>query len=143
MGYDWRRTMFAFDAFRTPFFRDFLDAMSGPVPFSPARGFLPVNLFEDADAYLVTANLPGFKREDTEVIAEKEQVVIQGHRKLEPAAQDAQTLQRERAEGQFRRTVLLPGPIDPEKVSAEYKDGILRVTLPKAEETRRRKIAVA
>ena len=75
---------------------------------------------------------------------QKGTLTLSGERKDSPASEQAKVWhRRERGVGSFLRTVELPGEIDGEKVAAEYRDGILRVTLPKKEEAKPKKIAVS
>jgi HSP20 family protein len=102
--------------------------------------FVPdVDLRETQDAYLLEADLPGFKQEDIEITITGDRLTINGRREP-PKEEDRQYLLRERPAGEFVRTFVLPTGTDPDAVRAEVKDGVLMVTIPKRPEVRPRKI---
>jgi HSP20 family protein len=101
-----------------------------------------LDLFEDKDNLVVKAELPGMKKEDIEVSLHDGALSISGERRSEEKHNDAQTYRSERFVGRFHRTVTLPSPVDTGKVKAEYKDGMLTVTLPKTEAAKPKQIAV-
>jgi HSP20 family protein len=87
--------------------------------------------------------LPGLKREDIEVSLQDGALVISGERKTEEKRMEGELHRQERFYGKFRRALTLPAPIAADKVKAQYKDGILTITLPKAEEAKPKKIDVS
>jgi HSP20 family protein len=91
----------------------------------------PVDLYETAAAFVLTAELPGLSREEVEIHAEDSRVVIRGER-LSGKVSCEQYHRVERGHGRFSRAFLLPEPIDVDSVSADLKDGLLTVTIPKA-----------
>jgi HSP20 family protein len=91
----------------------------------------PVDLYETAGGFVLTAELPGLAREDIEIHAEESRVVIRGERAGGPVPCE-QFHRVERGHGRFSRSFLLPEPIDVDHVSAELKDGLLTLTIPKA-----------
>ena len=108
-----------------------------------ARGVYPaVNLYETADAYVLTAELPGVNPEDVEVSLEGPTVTLSGERKIDYAAQEASGHRRERQAGSFRRAFELPAAIDADKVEAVQKHGVLMLRMPKAPEHRARQISI-
>jgi len=108
-----------------------------------ARPFVPpVDIIEQGDTLLLVADLPGFRNEDIEVSVENRTLTLSGERKPNPAHQDASTFRSERSHGRFSRVFALPATVDVAKIGAEFRDGILTVTLPKAEEAKPRKIEV-
>jgi HSP20 family protein len=111
----------------------------------PARGspFPPVNLYETAQGYVLTAEIPGVSSEDLEVSVEGERVTIGGKRAIEyPSDGETSLHRRERQAGVFRRAFNLPDPADPEKAEAISRHGILMVRIPKAESQQPRRISV-
>lgn len=90
----------------------------------------------------VKAELPGMKREDIEVSLHEGSLSISGERKSEQKHEDAGVYRAERFFGRFQRTVMLPTPVAAEKVKAQYKDGILTITLPKTEEAKPKHIDI-
>jgi HSP20 family protein len=114
--------------------------------FLPGPGFrrLPrINLTGDSDNLYVAALLPGVAADQLEMTVQENTLTIAGERKIQDQDQAGRTWhRRERGEGKFVRTVELPVDIDPDKVAAEYRDGVLHVTLPKAAAARPRKIEI-
>ena len=108
-------------------------------------GWVPsVDIFETEKHDLVLrAELPGMSREDVEVTVENGTIVIKGEKKFDPAVKEEHYRRIERAYGTFHRSFTLPNTVDASKVSAEYKNGVLTVTLPFREEAKPRTISVA
>ena len=100
-----------------------------PRPLALAPSFPLVNVWEDADAFHVEAELPGLKQEDLQVtVTQRSQVTIQGERKAEHEETEDGRFYRELQYGRFERTVRLPGTIDPDTVSATYRNGVLEIS---------------
>jgi len=120
-----------------------LGAMGQPLGLrSVPRGTFPaVNVYEQADAAVLTAEVPGVSVEDLHLAVLGDSVTLRGERKSE-AGEGERYYRRERPMGTFERTLTLPAPIDPDSVTAEYRNGILRVRMEKAEEAKAKKIAV-
>lgn len=109
--------------------------------FFAERSFPPLNLWEDEDSLYASCELPGVKLEDIEVLVKGRELTVKGERK--PTENDQFAFhRRERAFGSFRRVVHLSKDIDADKVSASLKDGVLTLTLPKAQTARARKVEV-
>jgi len=106
-----------------------------------AAGFPALNAWQDDKAIFIEAELPGFDASGLEITVSGDELVIRGSREAKEHA-NAQLLRRERWSGQFERTVKLPAPIDSEKVSASFVNGVLTLTLPKPVEAQPRKIRV-
>ncbi len=102
-----------------------------------------VDLYEDKDNVIVKAELPGLKKEDIEVSINDGVLSISGERKSEAKFEDAETHRSERFVGRFQRTLTLPADVKGDEVKAQYKDGVLTVTLPKAEEAKPKQIEVS
>jgi HSP20 family protein len=106
-------------------------------------GWLPsVDLFEDRDHLVLKAELPGMKKEDIDISLHGDVLTLAGERKEEEVFDKAETYRSERFLGKFHRTLTLPVAVDAGQVQASYKDGILTVTLPKAEEAKPKHIEV-
>jgi len=110
-------------------------------PFGGLRAFPALNLWEEGEALFAEAELPGMGMEDVEVLVNGDELTIKGQRKAAEAKEQSFHRQ-ERVIGNFSRTVTLPFDVDAEKVQATLKDGVLRITLPKAASARPRKIEV-
>jgi HSP20 family protein len=110
----------------------------GQAAWAPA-----LDVQEDKDNFRVRVELPGLKREDIEVSLDDGAVVISGERKTETVGEGTEVHRQERYYGKFSRALTLPSAIAGNKVTAAYKDGILTVTLPKAEEAKPKTITVS
>jgi HSP20 family protein len=91
----------------------------------------PVDLYETSGNFVLTAELPGLPRDAIEIHAEESRVIIRGER-ADRQAPCEQYHRVERGHGRFSRAFVLPEPIDPEGVTADLKDGLLTVSIPKA-----------
>jgi HSP20 family protein len=124
---------------------DVLDRFGG-ISATPSerQGVFPaVNLYETADAYMLTAELPGVESDDVHVSLHGSTVTVSGERKIDYATQkDASLHRRERQGGSFRRAFQLPVAIDGDKVEATHTNGVLMLRLPKTPEHQPRQIAV-
>jgi HSP20 family protein len=105
----------------------------------PRQRSLGVNIREEDEAYILSALVPGLKAEDLNIQILEDVVSIEGEYK----AQEAEFLLNELPSGSFRRTLRLPNEVDSEKVEAKIADGVLTLTLPKAESARPKKIKIA
>jgi len=106
-------------------------------------GWTPaLDVHEDKDNFIVRAELPGMKREDIDVSLQDGALSISGERKTEQKYEGAEVYRTERFFGKFQRTVTLPAPVAADKVKAQYKDGVLSITLPKTEEAKPKQIDV-
>jgi HSP20 family protein len=102
-----------------------------------------VDIFEnDQHEIVIKAEMPGLKKEDIDVSVENATLTLRGHRERETTVKEEQYHRIERAYGMFSRSFSLPQTIDASKVQAEYKDGILTLTLPKREEAKPRQVQV-
>lgn len=114
--------------------------------FSPnmrsAPSFPAVNIWADAESVLITAEMPGMSGDDIELNVLEDTLTISGERKLETLPEGAKYHRQERGFGKFARSIRLPYRVDTKKVKANFKNGILEIALPRAEEDRPKKIAV-
>lgn len=105
-------------------------------------GWTPaLDLYQNNDNVVAVVELPGMRKEDIEISLHDGMLTIAGERKEETSQGDSAT-RTERFTGKFRRSITLPTRVDANKVNASYKDGILTVTLPKAEEAKPKQIQV-
>lgn len=100
------------------------------------------NVYEDERGFLIEAVLPGMEAKDAEIVYEDDVLTLKGERRAESVESGRMYLVREMKYGRFSRSFMLPDNVDRDKVSATYKDGVLRIALPKREETRPRRIAI-
>ena len=130
-----------FDQIRREMLR-LLDAASDSAPDPGAGVFPPMNITQDDDNFYLRAEIPGIKPAELSISALRNRVSISGKREI-PREHDRVSYHRkERPEGGFNRAVTLPTEVDAERVDARYTDGILTLTLPKAEQAKPRQIAV-
>jgi HSP20 family protein len=102
---------------------------------SPLQAWAPaLDVHEDKDGFTVRVELPGMKREDIDVSLHDGALVISGERKSETIKEGTEVHRQERYYGKFSRALTLPTAVSGDQVKAAYKDGILTVTLPKAQE---------
>jgi HSP20 family protein len=107
-------------------------------------GWLPaLDVQEDKDSFTVRVELPGLKREEIQVALQDGALTISGERKTETASEGVEVHRSERCYGKFQRVLTLPASVPADQVKAAYKDGILTVTLPKAEEVKPKQIDVS
>lgn len=111
-------------------------------PVRYAGIFPAVNVSQDDDYVYVTAELPGVAGKDVDITIEEDSIVIKGERKVEPEGDDVSYHRREREGGKFNRTISIPTRIQVNKALAEARDGILKLTLPKAEEVKPKRIEI-
>jgi HSP20 family protein len=101
-----------------------------------------VDIVENGDDLVISAELPGLEQEDVDISIENNTLVLRGERKrkMEFAEKDAYRL--ERTFGAFTRSFTLPRTVDSARISASYKNGVLELTLPKLEQAKQRKIEI-
>jgi len=100
-----------------------------------------LDLYQNNDNFVAVVELPGMRKEDIEISLHDGNLNIAGERKSS-SSNGEQAERTERYVGNFRRSISLPAPVDANKVSATYRDGILTVTMPKAEEAKPKRITV-
>ena len=101
----------------------------------------PLDLYQTNDNVVAVLEIPGMRKEEIEISLHDGMLTIAGERQSHPV--ESENAERsERFSGKFRRSISLPSRVDAGKVSAAYKDGILVVTLPKAEEAKPKKVEV-
>lgn len=112
--------------------------------YQGTRGVYPsVNLTEDNQGYVLTAEIPGVSPDAVDVTVEGSTVTISGQRKIEYAAGDGTSVhRRERQSGTFRRAFELPAEINVDAAKATHRNGVLTLSLPKSDAVKPRQIAV-
>jgi len=101
-----------------------------------------VDIVEEEKEYLIKAELPEVKREDVKVSVEEGVLTVSGERKFEKEEKGKKYHRIERAYGRYARSFTLPDDADPSKVTAEFKDGVLRVRLPKSEKAKPKSVEI-
>lgn len=102
-----------------------------------------VEIYETPNELVVKADLPEVDEKDIDVRVENNLLTIRGERKFEKSVSEDNYLRVERTYGTFSRSFSLPNSVNPEAIAAEYKNGVLKVTLPKREESKPRQVKVA
>jgi HSP20 family protein len=123
--------------FELPFSSSFARAGQLFSGWSPA-----LDLYEGNDNVTAIVELPGMRKEEIEISLHDGTLTVSGERKRESSSNGDKAERTERYVGTFRRSIALPTRVDANKVSATYRDGILTVTLPKAEEVKPKQIQV-
>ncbi len=102
-----------------------------------------VDIHENKDQIVIEAELPGMNREDFDLTIENNVITLRGERRFEKKDEADNYHRVERSYGSFTRSFTLPQTVSGEGATAEYKNGVLRVTLPKREEVKARRIEIA
>lgn len=140
---------------RDPFFRSLDQFLSDDV-FRPlalfnrlangeelTSGWIPaIDVHENEEAYVFTAELPGLDKEDVSITLENNILTVSGERKFEDEAKGDNYRRIERAYGNFSRSFTLPSQVDQQQVAAEFKNGLLHISVPKAEQAKPKKIEI-
>jgi len=116
--------------------------MSGETEVSTRSWAPPVDIYETEDAIVLKAELPGIDPKDVEVRVEDNTLYLKGERNYEKEINEQNYHRIERSYGSFARSFSLPNSISAEKVKAEYKDGLLTLTMPKREEAKPKTIKI-
>ena len=103
----------------------------------------PVDIYENGDNLVLKAELPGINPDDVEIRVEDNTLYLKGDRKFEKEVKEQNYHRVERTYGTFTRTFSLPNSVDSDKVAANYKDGVLTLTMPKKEEAKPKTIKVS
>jgi HSP20 family protein len=103
---------------------------------------IATDIYEEKDNIIVKAELPGLTRDDIEILLQDNVLTLRGEKKSETEVKEENFYRMERSYGKFERSFELPAKVDPNKVAATFKDGVLRITLPKSEEAKPKQIKV-
>jgi HSP20 family protein len=101
-----------------------------------------VDIVETGDEIVLTCDLPGVSKDDLDLSISRNVITIKGVKKGEQKKEGAKTFRKETWSGSFQRTLSLPETVDPDKVDASMKDGVLTVKIAKREEVKPRQISV-
>ena len=112
------------------------------MPSLHAGVFPSINLTENQETYHIRAELPGISAEDLDIQATGNNLSISGERKIEAENDGVHYHRREREAGKFSRAISLPGDINPDGVSASLADGVLKVSVSKAEKAKPKQITI-
>jgi HSP20 family protein len=126
-----------FSAFERPLLRDWFDGENQVAAFTPR-----VDVTENNDSFIVRAELPGVKPEDVKLALEHNMLTLSGEKRYEAKSDEANYHRRESRYGKFERSFRLTDNIDRSNIAAEYKDGVLSITLPKTKEAQSQEIKI-
>ena len=136
------RPFSGFDSARDGMSRVFNDVLSG-MERPEADSFAPpVDIIEREDSLLILADLPGVDQESIDVSIDGRTLSLAGDRRVATGTTEGRTFRTERRHGRLERSFTLPANVESGRITAEYTDGVLRVTVPKSPESRPRKIEV-
>ena len=102
----------------------------------------PVDIYENGDNLVLKAELPGINPDDVEIRVEDNTLYVKGERKFEKEVKEQNYHRVERSYGTFARSFSLPNSVDADKVAANFKDGVLTLTMPKKEEAKPKTIKI-
>jgi HSP20 family protein len=124
--------------FNEPFFRD-----GGEDDELRMSSWYPaVDMFDDDDKIVIKAELPGMDKKDISVDIENRVLTLSGERNYDNEVKEEDYYRRERAFGRFKRAFNLPADVDSDQIKADFKDGVLKVEIPKPEEQKPKQITV-
>ena len=111
--------------------------------FVKESSWMPVvDISENEKEFIVKAELPGMEQKDIEISLEENRLTIQGERKVEKEEEGENYLRREMTCGSFYRAFNITTSVDDEKITASYENGILKISLPKVEKAKPKKIEI-
>ncbi|MDY6817527.1 MAG: Hsp20/alpha crystallin family protein [Halobacteriales archaeon] len=125
---------------------ELLDQMSREFAFDSELNLqsptVPVDVIDDGSAFVVHADLPGYEKADIEVTLSGRTLRIDGERETSATAEDADVVRQERHQEAVNRSVRLPEAVEADGIEATFSDGVLTVTLPKAEPDEGKRIEI-
>lgn len=101
-----------------------------------------VDIYEGEGSYVVTAEIPGVDKKDIEIDVKDRILTLKGERTTDTKVDEDHYYRRERHHGRFERTFSLPADVDADKIDASFKDGVLKIEIPKPEEKKPKQITV-
>jgi HSP20 family protein len=137
------REMFSLQNKMNDFFNDFFFPLDAGETVGRSWGWNPkVDIYEEADHIVLKAELPGVDKKDIEIDVKNGVLTLKGERSVENEVKEENYYRKERSFGRFERCFKLEGDVDADKIAADYKDGILKVSIPKPEEIKPKQITV-
>lgn len=123
-----------FDEFFPRFGRTEVEPFGGWIP--------PVDIYETPEKVVIEAEVPGVEKDNIKIEYSNGVLTIKGERKLEKEVKEEDYHRLERAYGSFQRSFSIPSTIDPDKINATYKNGVLKIELPKQEKAKPKEIKI-
>jgi HSP20 family protein len=137
------RDMFSLQNSMNHFFDDFFFPMGRGETVRNVWNWNPkVDIYEEEDQIVVTAELPGVDKKDIEVDVRDGVLTLKGERSADNEVKEKNYYRKERSFGKFERSFKLQRDVDPGKITADYKDGILKVSIPRPDEVKPKQITV-
>jgi HSP20 family protein len=102
----------------------------------------PVDLYEKDDYFVIKAELPGIEKNDIKIDLKDRVLTLSGERNYDNEVKEENYYRKERAYGRFQRAFRLPADVDSDKIKAEFKDGVLRVDVPKPEQAKAKTVTI-
>ncbi len=130
------------DRFNQLFNETFARAFGNEREVSPRAWVPAVDIYETDESLVMQAELPGIQPDDVEIRVEDNTLYVKGERKFENEVKEESLHRVERTYGTFSRTFALPSSVDASNVKAEYKNGVLTLTMPKREEAKPKTIKI-
>ena len=124
-------------------FNDFLAPVGSPDESLSSDWVPPVDIVEDSNALVFTAEMPGLERDNVEITLEDQVLTLRGERSFERDDEKDNYHRIERAYGSFSRSFRLPTNVDTGKAKASFDNGLLRIELPKSEEAQPKKLEIS
>lgn len=120
-----------------PFFRTDRDSTEDMGTWYPV-----VDMFENDDSFVIKAELPGMGKDDIVVDVKDRVLTLKGERNYDNEVKEENYYRRERSYGKFQRTFSLPADVDADKIKADFKDGLLKIEVPKPTEQKPKQITI-
>jgi HSP20 family protein len=141
-SFDYRDTYGELEKMRRQMDRLFTDFSTAGTLGSGAGVFPLVNITEDKDAFYICAELPGVKSDELDIQATENNISISGKRRIESEGENVKYHRREREAGTFSRVIGMPSNVESDRVAAKLVNGVLTLTVPKADAAKPRQITV-
>jgi HSP20 family protein len=128
---------------------DYARAFGGPLILKQRESAKPghwsptVDIYEDADRIVIRADMPGVDQSDIDIEMADETLTIRGERKIETTPDGEKYVRRERRFGSFQRSFAIGVPVMVDEIKASYRNGVLELTVPKAEAAKPKKVLVS
>ncbi|MEK7162977.1 MAG: Hsp20/alpha crystallin family protein [Patescibacteria group bacterium] len=110
--------------------------------FEEAEGELAIDVYQTPSVFIIESTIAGVKPEDIDISLTSDSIIIKGKREKEDTIKTEDYIHQECYWGKFSRSIILPQEIDPDRTQASIKNGVLKITLPKINKTRSKKIKV-
>ena len=123
-------------------FDDFFGHRPARVEWTEGVWSPSVDVSEDKDNVVIKAEMPGMNKVDVKISVQDNVLTLKGEKKQEKEEKDANYHRIERSYGSFCRSLMLPTSVETDKIKANYRDGVLNITLPKTEEVKPKEIPI-